>query len=501
MESILGPYTWQQLFVGSVTDPSVQLEWWALLVRAILRLLIGIGFVLTIVPGLIWLERRLLSWMQGRLGPNRVGWEGLAQPIADGLKLFFKEDIIPTNVDRTIYIMAPAVALAPVLMSVAVLPWNGSPDWGAVAPGLNIGILFLLAVASIEVYGVILAGWASNNKYSLLGGLRASSQVISYELGMGLSIIAILLMSGTLGTQQIVMGASLSGYGAGSVFEGGQGLIQVRAIGDSGYTVFQHMPQSGIWNWNFLRLFPFGLVAAVIYLISMVAETNRAPFDLPEAETELVAGFHTEYSSMKFAMFFMGEYANMMIVSAIAITLFFGGWLSFWGGFSQLPAVLDTVLPAWLINTINMAILAPFWFGIKLFLLICFFIWLRATLPRLRYDMLMKFGWKGILPVGLVNIVLIALSLAAQNQLNLLWLNRPRLVPFMENQPLAVLVGHLAVVGIGLVFCLILFAIKASTYGRQRRARDTAAATTDIAPIRRPTTATPTAAGEVNLNV
>jgi NADH-quinone oxidoreductase subunit H len=231
--------------------------------------------------------------------------------------------------------------------------------------------------------------------------------------------------------------------------------------------VYQHALSSGFWNWNFLRLFPFGLIAACIYLISMVAETNRAPFDLPEAETELVAGFHTEYSSMKFAMFFMGEYANMLIVSSIAITLFFGGWLAPFGFLSQIPASAGGFLPAWLINFVNMAFLAPLWFGIKLFLLICFFIWLRATLPRLRYDMLMKFGWKGILPTALVNVVLIALSIALQQSFG------------------SVVLGHLAAVAVGIGLCLILLAIKFAGYQKQRRA----AAATDIVPIRRPSTA------------
>lgn len=461
MEATHGLTIWQQLF----TAPGYQIEAWAHVVRSLLRIGIGIGFVLTIVPGLIWLERRLLSWWQGRLGPNRVGWQGLAQPIADGIKLFFKEDIIPTNVDKTLYIMAPAIALAPVLMSVAVLPWNGSPDWGAVAPGLNIGILFLLAVASIEVYGVILAGWSSNNKYSLLGGLRASSQVISYELGMGFSIIAVLLMAGTLATQGIVMGTGTNGFADGSWFRDGQGLIRVVPIANTGYTVYEHSWRSGFWDFNWLRLFPFGLIAAFIYLVSMVAETNRAPFDLAEAETELVAGFHTEYSSMKFAMFFMGEYANMLIVSSIAIMLFFGGWLAPWGVMSQIPASahLNWGLPAWLINTVNMAVLAPFWFGIKLFTLICFFILLRAALPRLRYDMLMKFGWKGILPVGIANVALIALSLAFQQQYGRF--------------------GHLIAVAAGLAFCALLFVIKMASYGTRRRATSAATSGTDLVPV------------------
>jgi len=462
MEAAEGLTVLQQIF----TAPGDQIAVWAHVVRSLLRIGIGIGFILTIVPGLIWLERRLLSWFQGRLGPNRVGWQGLAQPIADGIKLFFKEDIIPTNVDKTLYIIAPAVALAPVLMSVAVLPWNGSPNWGAVAPGLNIGILFLLAVASIEVYGVILAGWSSNNKYSLLGGLRASSQVISYELGMGLSVIAVILMSGTLATQEIVMGTGSNGFNPGSWFSDGQGLIQVVPIGSTGYDVYEHSWKSGIWDFNWLRLFPFGLIAAFIYLISMLAETNRAPFDLPEAETELVAGFHTEYSSMKFAMFFMGEYANMLIVSAIAITLFFGGWLAPWGVMSQIPASAHQTLglPAWLINTINMAVLAPFWFGIKLFALICFFIWVRATLPRLRYDMLMNLGWKGILPVGLVNVSLIALSLAFQELYGSWWIGQ----------------GIAWVVSLAIVAILITY--KAAQYGKRRRGA-AAAATTDLVPV------------------
>ncbi len=481
MDAIFNSEIWKQIFVYSVTDPRVQIEGWAHVVRSVLRIGIGIGFILAIVPGLIWLERRLLSWMQGRLGPNRVGPQGLAQPIADGIKLFFKEDIIPTNVDRALYILAPGVALAPVLMSVAVLPWNGSPDWGAVAPYLNIGILFLLAVASIEVYGVILAGWSSNNKYSLLGGLRASSQVISYELGMGLSIIAVLLMTGTLATQAIVMGYGLDDAGrliapqSGMLLNNGQGLVSVTPIAGTGYTVYEHSWKSGFWDWNLAKLFPFGLIAAFVYLISMVAETNRAPFDLPEAETELVAGFHTEYSSMKFAMFFEGEYANMLIVSSIAILLFFGGWLAPFGFLSQIPASAGAFLPAWLVNAVNMAFLAPLWFGIKLFLLICFFIWLRATLPRLRYDMLMNFGWKGLLPTALVNVVLIALSIALQES--------------FDN----VLLGHLAAVAVGIGLCLILLAIKFAGYRRQRRA----AAATGIVPIRRPSTAVPTAAREV----
>jgi NADH-quinone oxidoreductase subunit H len=471
-------YIWQQLFVL----PSTQVEWWAEIVRSVLRLVIGVLGALGSVPILVWLERRMLGWLQGRLGPNRVGPQGLLQPLADALKLMLKEDLIPTNVDKTLYVMAPGVALVPVIMSVTVLPWNGSPSWGAVAPGLDIGILFLLAVASIEVYGVIMAGWSSNNKYSLLGGLRASSQVISYELGMGLSIIAVLLMSGTLGTQALVMGFPEQGV-AGHV---GQGLVEAKRIVGTSYTFYDHAWRSTLFDWNFLRLFPFGTIAAGIYLISMIAETNRAPFDLPEAETELVAGFHTEYSSFKFAMFFMGEYANMLIVSAIAVTIFFGGWLAPWGALSQIPAsAVDMLPPTWgpfVVNAINHCLIAPFWFIVKLYTLIGFFILVRASFPRLRYDMLMGFGWKALLPTALVNVVLIALSLALQEQ--------------FAHLPMGKFLGHAIAVVAGLVLCAILFLIKMRNY-RETRRNVTQEPGVGIAPIRRAPVATPTPSAPV----
>jgi len=394
---------WQQLFVL----PGDKIEWWAEVVRSVLRLVVALVGGLGSVPILVWLERRLLGWYQGRLGPNRVGPQGLLQPLADALKLMMKEDITPTNVDKILYYMAPGVALAPVIMSLTVLPWSSSRDWGAVAPRLDGGgILFLLAVASLEVYGVILAGWSSNNKYSLLGGLRASSQVISYELGMGLSILAVLLMAGHVSTISIVEHQGVFDLGP----DGKSGL----PIGESSYHWAPQTIASGFWNWHFLAFFPLGLVAAVIYMISMLAETNRAPFDLPEAETELVAGFHTEYTSFKFAMFFMGEYANMGIVSAIAIVLFFGGYLAPWGPLGQLPVALWPYLPAWLVDLSNTGI-GILWLVLKWFGLIGFFITVRATLPRLRYDMLMKLGWKGLIPVALINLFLIALSMALQS--------------------------------------------------------------------------------------
>ncbi len=448
---ISNSYIWQQIFVLHGN----QIEWWAEAVRSLLRILMAVVGTLGSVPVLVWGERRLLGLLQGRLGPNRVGPMGLMQPLADAAKLMFKEDILPTNVDRMLYILAPGVALVSVIMSATVLPWNGSPEWGTVAPGLNIGILFLLGVASIEVYGTILAGWSSNNKYSLLGGLRASSQVISYELGMGLSIIAVLLIAGDLSTQALV---------------NHQALIQHVPIVNTAYVVDKQTIASGVWNWHVFSLFPFGLIAAVIYMISMIAETNRAPFDLPEAETELVAGFHTEYSSFKFAMFFMGEYANMVIVSAIAVTLFFGGYLAPWGPLGQLPEVVYGVLPAWLIDLAN-TLIGFLWYAIKMFTLLSFFILVRATFPRLRYDMLMKFGWKGLLPTALVNVVLIALALALQ-------------------QIYGTFVGWLGAVVAGVAVCGGLFLFARATY----EGRNKAAQKKDLVPIIRPTTVVPTPA-------
>ncbi len=425
---------WQYLFTVS----GDQLPWGYEVLRSVLRLVIGIVFGPIPVPLLVWGERRLLGLLQGRLGPNRVGPFGLLQPLADALKLMLKEDITPTNVDKVLYYLAPAVALAPVIMSVTVLPWNAHRDWGAVAPRVDSGgILLLLAVASIEVYGVILAGWSSNNKYSLLGGLRASSQVISYELGMGLSIIAVVLMSGTLSTQ---------------------GIVATQSKAD--------LVSSGFWNWHFLSFFPFGLIACVVYMISMIAETNRAPFDLPEAETELVAGFHTEYTSFKFAMFFMGEYANMWIVSAICVTLFFGGYLAPWGPLGQVPVSL---FGEGFASFVNNVVLAPFWLLSKLALFSAFFILVRATFPRLRYDMLMKLGWKGILPVALLNVFFLALSMAL----------RPIFGP---------LNGHLMAVGALIVSLVLLFFWKKGEYEAVRKEANAKV----LVPIRRESVVTPT---------
>ena len=356
--------------------------WWITGLQVLIRVLIGVFAILLGVPPLVWWERRLLGWMQQRQGPNRVGPFGLLQTIADGLKLLFKEDMNPANVDKVLFVMAPMIFLIPSLTTPGVIPWGPSRVWGAVAPNVNVGVLYILAWSSLAVYGVVLAGWSSNNKYSLLGGLRSSAQLISYELGMGLAIITVVLMTGSLGMQDIV---EKQGFNA----------------------------VTGIAEWNLGKFFPMGFLAMIIYTICMLAETNRAPFDLPEAETELVAGYHTEYTSMKFATFFLGEYANMVVVSAINATLFFGGYeapLRILDG-----SYLDDVLVQFghpFLGSVVGALLPVAWFTLKVLAGLYFFIWVRATMPRLRYDMLMKFGWQGILPIALVNILMVAVAIA-----------------------------------------------------------------------------------------
>ncbi len=365
--------------------------WWIEAIRIVVRVLIGVFAILLAVPPLVWWERRLLGWMQQRQGPNRVGPFGLLQTIADGVKLLFKEDMNPTNVDKVLFILAPIIFLIPSLVTAAVIPWNASYTWGAVAPNVNVGVLYMLAWGSLAVYGVVLAGWSSNNKYSLLGGLRSSAQMISYELGMGLAIISVVLLSGSLSLQEIVKH---------------QGF----------YEITPTLTHYGIAlpAWNVFQFFPLGFIATAIYMVSMLAETNRAPFDLPEAETELVAGYHTEYTSMKFATFFLGEYANMIVVSAICTTLFFGGFHAPIPWLGELPAALVNLYHGWHIDWLTMivnSLIPVVWFTIKVLAFLYFFIWIRATLPRLRYDMLMKIGWQGLLPIALANILLLAIAL------------------------------------------------------------------------------------------
>jgi NADH-quinone oxidoreductase subunit H len=326
-----------------------------------------IGFILAIVPGLIWIERVVIALMQDRLGPNRVGPRGLLQTIADGIKLFFKEDVEPAAVDKKIYYVAPVISMIPALAAGATIPFGTLKvhmDSGEsrvlplVTGNINIGLVYILALSSLQVYGIVLGGWSSNNKYSLLGGLRSSAQMISYELAMSLALLTGVLMSGSLNLVDIV-----------------------------------NSQKGGFWHWNMLSLkyyFIPGFLAAWIYLIAMVAETNRAPFDLPEAESELIAGFHTEYSSMKFAMFFMGEYASMLAVSGLATTLWLGGW----------HPILDIAPLTWIPGFV--------WFLGKLMTIILVYVWLRASLPRLRYDALMNLGWKRMLPIALVLMFIVA---------------------------------------------------------------------------------------------
>jgi NADH-quinone oxidoreductase subunit H len=297
------------------------------------------------------------------------------------VKLFFKEDITPATVDRLLYFLAPAIALFPAFTIWAVLPWGPDRRLTPIAD-VDVGVLYILAISSLGVYGLFLGGWASNNKYSLLGGLRSAAQMVSYELAMGVSLGCVILATGSLRLTEVVQ----------QQFEPLWGVVP--------------------WMQNWFILTPWGLVAGVIFLITMVAETNRAPFDLPEAESELISGFHTEYSSMKFAVFFMGEYATMLAFSGIFAALFLGGWspLPFnWEFLAQ--RATDANLP-WLASALSFVggpILAPLWMIGKMFGGITFYIWLRATLPRLRYDQLMTLGWKYLLPIAALNFVVVAI--------------------------------------------------------------------------------------------
>ena len=337
---------------------------------SVLKVVVVLVITLTAVAYTVLLERKLLGRMQNRWGPSRTGPFGLLQPLADGIKLFFKEDLTPMLVQKPLFLVAPVIALGCALVSIAVVPFGAVTTYHGVdlfqIANVNIGLLVILGITSIGVYGIALSGWSSNNKYSLLGSLRATSQVISYELALGLSLVGVVLRAGSLNLRDIVN--SQTAHGA--------------------------------WSWNILG--GLQIVAFFIYLMSAYAETNRSPFDLPEAESELVAGYHTEYSSMKFAMFFMAEYANMITVSCLATLLFFGGPTSPFGH------IFDGFLngPAW------HGVFSIFWFVFKIISFISLYIWVRATLPRFRYDQLMGFGWKFLLPVAMVNILFTSLVLA-----------------------------------------------------------------------------------------
>ncbi len=320
----------------------------ALVVLAIVAIMVP---VLVCVAYLTYAERKVMAAMQLRRGPNIVGPFGLLQPLADGAKLFLKETIVPTGANRFIFVIAPMITFVLAMVGWAVIPFGESAAGVWTLADINVGILYLFAVSSLGVYGIIMAGWASNSKYAFLGALRSAAQMVSYEVSIGFILVAVLVCVGSLNLSDVV-----------------------RAQG------------GGFWSWYIVPLFPL----FVIFFISALAETNRAPFDLPEAESELVSGYSVEYSAMTFALFFLGEYANMILLSALATTLFLGGWLP----------PLEIALLDW--------IPGPVWFLAKTFLLLFLFLWVRATFPRYRYDQLMRLGWKVFLPLSLGAVVVVA---------------------------------------------------------------------------------------------
>ena len=376
---------------------------------SVVKVVVVFAVLMTVLAYLQWVERKVIAHIQVRPGPYRVGPHGLLQPLADVIKLITKEDLIPPHVNKPLYILAPFLAITFALLSISVIPFGptisiAGRETNMQLANLNIGILFILAVSSMGVYGIALAGWSSNNKYALLGGLRSSAQMISYELPMSLAIASPLLISNTLDLRQLVNSQS-----------------------------------GGIWHWNILHG-PFPQIFSfIIFIIAAFAETNRVPFDLPEAENELVAGFHTEYSSMKFASFFMAEYANMITVSCMATLLFLGGWVAPWPaeyGSSFVPVLIFAaagvialyhgmnahlkmdrltfpvfgvifliVAAVFLLPIVQAWLLPLFWFCAKVGAILFAFIWIRGTLPRFRYDQLMSFTWKFLFPVAMLNLL------------------------------------------------------------------------------------------------
>jgi NADH-quinone oxidoreductase subunit H len=330
----------------------------------LIKVLVIFAMLVVITLLTIWAERKVVARMQQRIGPNRVGPFGLLQSLADGIKLFLKEDVRPRSADRFVYLLAPVMSTIPAFLAMSVIPFGPSVEIAhrhtpLQLTDLPVGVLFILAMSSLGVYGVVLAGWSSGSAYPLLGALRSSAQMISYEVAMGLSLVGVFLYSGTLSTAEIVNG------------------------------------QKGLWYG--LTLMP----SFAIYCISAVGETNRAPFDLPEAESELVAGFHTEYSSVKFALFFLSEYINMVTVSALATTLFLGGWKPW-----PIPPLSHFTTGAWPL----------LWFFSKVFLFLFAFIWLRGTLPRLRYDQFMRLGWRWLVPIALGWLMVVATARTVVNE-------------------------------------------------------------------------------------
>lgn len=339
--------------------------WIEILISAI-KIIVVLGVLLTAVAYTVYAERRVSALIQNRYGPNRVGPEGLLQPIADVIKLVLKEDIVPTNANKPIHTLAPMISIFVALTTVAVVPFGNTinlfnRDIPLSITDVNVGVLYILALTSLGVYGITLSGWSSNNKYSLMGGLRSCAQMISYELSMGLAVVGVILITGSLSLNQIV----------------------IHQIG---------------WKWNII-LQPIGFLT---FLVASFAETNRMPFDLPEAEPELVGGYHTEYSSMKFALFFLAEYANMIVSSAVIVTLYLGGW--------QFPYLQNFGLSPLVLSLLQVLV-----FSIKVIALILFYIWVRWSIPRFRYDQLMNVGWKILLPLSLVNIVVTAIIVTFTN--------------------------------------------------------------------------------------
>jgi NADH-quinone oxidoreductase subunit H len=320
--------------------------------------------ILLMVAYLTYWERKLIGWMHIRIGPNRVGPLGLLQPIADAVKLIFKEVITPSQADKWLYFLAPVIVIMPALAAWAVIPFGP----GLVLADVNAGLLYVMAITSVGVYGVIIAGWASNSKYSFLGAMRAAAQMVSYELAMGFVLVAVLLVAGTLNMTGIVERQN-AGFFA-----------------DRGWTFL---------SWNWLPLLPL----FVIYVVSSIAETNRHPFDVVEGESEIVAGHMVEYSGMTFAIFFLGEYANMILLSTMATIMFLGGWAAP----LDLGRLLGVGLPGWAV-----ALSGWFWLFAKVFVVVSLFIWFRASFPRYRYDQIMRLGWKVFIPITLVWLILIA---------------------------------------------------------------------------------------------
>ncbi|MEA1050307.1 NADH-quinone oxidoreductase subunit NuoH [Lamprobacter modestohalophilus] len=333
-------------------------QWLPLPLQSLIAIVAIIAPLLAVVAWYTYAERKVIGYMQVRIGPNRVGWRGLLQPIADALKLMVKEIIIPTKASKGLFLLAPLIAIVPALAAWAVIPF----DAGLVLADINAGLLYVLALTSLGVYGIIIAGWASNSKYALLGAMRAAAQIVAYEIAMGFALVGVLVAAGSLNLSAIVEAQSGS-----------------------------------LLTWFWLPLLPlFG-----VYFISGVAETNRAPFDVAEGESEIVAGFHVEYSGMAFAIFFLAEYANMVLIAMLATLLFFGGWLS---PFQGIP-VLDEA---------TAGVPGMIWLLLKTFFFMFVFLWLRATFPRYRYDQIMRLGWKVFIPITIVWILVVAVAVLAQ---------------------------------------------------------------------------------------